>query len=146
MGTNKKYTSINRQSLLIVIALPQKKGQCTIEFKTGYGLSAEGYYFTNDPIIQEALESDKRFNKSFRLDKIDNVSIHEYNAKITVDKQNEDDELPVIIEKVFSNVNGAKDFFKADPYEIPVSKLATKSAIIDQGKALNFDIKFETDK
>jgi len=146
MTPNKKYKSINRSGLLIVIVSPESKRQFTIEFKPGYGRNAEGYYYTNDPVVQEAIENDKRFNKSFKIDKINNLSIHEYNAKTKSSKQGE--VVPptvVFVEKMFKNVNAAKDFFRADPYKVPVSKLATKALIVAKGKTLGFETKFEND-
>lgn len=77
---NKRYIANNRQSLNLAVKL-QNDSTRTVEFNTGYGLKSEGYFLTDDPDLQKALEKDARFKKSYRLAEIDGVNIAEIEAK-----------------------------------------------------------------
>ena len=144
MSENKKYIANNRQSLSMVMVLPGG-GQHTIEFKPGYGLLNEGHYFTNDPKVQELLEKDKRFNKTYRLEEINNMNFREYNARKELGLLKKEETKTNIIEKEFETVNAAKDFFHDEPYGIGTSKLTTKAQVVAIGKELNFNVTFKSD-
>ena len=87
MGTvNKTYVANNRQEYSLVIAsalLPN--GSMILEFRGGYGMSPEAYYFTEDSLMQKVLEEDHRFGDSYRLAKINNMDVAEYNARLAIE-------------------------------------------------------------
>lgn len=87
---NKRYVAINRQSLLLVVNVPNG-GYRNVEFLNGYGLLNEGYVLTNEPELQEILEKHPRFNQSFRLAEIDNVPVAEYEARKQIAQQKQKD-------------------------------------------------------
>jgi len=131
----KTYRTIRNLNYSVGVKLPNGKKRY-VEFTGGtrYPRVIMPYFMTGDERMQKALENSPSFNVSFILEK---------ERENIVDAPNAPDD--GLEEKPFPNVNGAKDFFKSEPHKIAVSKLATKAAIISQGKALGFDVKFEND-
>lgn len=99
---NKRYTANNRQGLLIILMLPQG-GQMSIEFKGGYGIRNEAFYFTNQEEVQLALENDPRFGKSYRLSEVDGMDISEYLARKVI-REREQEEKDLLKSKVLELV------------------------------------------
>ncbi len=132
---NKRYTANNRQNLQIVIGLPAKR-QTTITFISGYGLKREGYFITENEDLQKALEKDDRFNRSFRLSEVDNMSIAEYNANADIKKKKEQSE------KIFKTIQEAKDWLNAN-YNVPYNKLGNKTLCEKEFKNVGLELHFE---
>jgi hypothetical protein len=149
MSVNKKYQALNRQSLIMVVQVPGTDKTMTIEFKNGYGLQKDGYFLTNDPVIQDILEKDKRFKDVYALVEIDNVGIAEYNARkeLGLDANNkpEAEEKPQGDgKKLFVNAQAAKDWLNAE-HGVPFNAINNKTKVIEKAKELGFDIAFESD-
>lgn len=157
MAVNKRYVANNRQSLMIIINHPGL-GQTTIEFKPGYGLRSEGYFLTNDPEMQDALESDKRYEKSYRLAEIDNMDIAEYTArKIIAEREKEESkELPkenpaeeteqdnTPKKRSFETSQAAKDWLNKE-HNVPFNQISNRKKIVDKATELGFNIEFLND-
>jgi len=151
MAVNKRYVANNRQSLMIIINHPGL-GQTTIEFKPGYGLRSEGYFLTNDPDMQDALENDKRYKKSYRLAEIDNMDIAEYTArKILSEKKDETPKEPLTTEvdnspnKIsFETSQAAKDWLNKE-HNVPFNQISNRKKIVDKATELGFNIEFLND-
>lgn len=143
MPENKRYVANNRQSLLLILSLPGG-GQTSIEFRPGYGLQAEGYFLTNNEQVQEALEADKRFGKTYRLDEINNMPLTEYNARKSLKEKGI--ELPkdtrLLEERVFPRVQDAKEWLEKD-HNVPISLIGNRAKIIEKARELGFLVKFE---
>jgi hypothetical protein len=160
MAVNKRYVANNRQSLMLIIN--SGLSQQTIEFKPGYGLRNEGYFLTNDLAMQQALEKDHRYNKSYRLDAINNIPIAEWIARNTIaqkEKEKEDklvkevnpvpgeteqkkDDVPRVPEKVpFSTSQEAKDWLNKE-HGVPFNQITNKKKIIDKAIELGLKIEF----
>lgn len=163
---NKRYVANNRRSLTMGVRL-QSGQSYTIEFFNGYGLRNEGYFLTNNVEVQEALESDPRFNKSYRLEEIDNVNIAEYNAlqelkkrKVVVPAEEPKAEVitaetpaepvdEVVAEESknleFDNAQTAKNFLNKE-HGVPFSQMKNKAAILKSAEELGFKIVFKNDQ
>ena len=136
MTPNKRYVANKRQQLQIVVALAD--GQTTITFNGGYGLRPDAYYITNDEALQNALEKDSRFNVSYRLDEIDNVSTAEYQAK-SITQESKEANLPV---KTFRTNTEAKDWIN-EYYHVPYNRITNKVQLIAEYEKQGFKLEFE---
>ena len=143
MTPNKRYVANNRQNLQIIVSLPEDKGQTTITFQTGYGLRREAFCLTNDAVIQKALESDKRFNKSYRLEEIDGVPIAEYNARLALEsaEKNEVNKESDLHEMKFDTVKDAKTWLNTE-HHISFALLKNKETIKEEAEKLGFNVVF----
>ena len=144
MAVNKRYVANNRQSLVLVLVTGES--QMSIEFKPGYGLRNEGYFLTNDLKVQQMLEKDSRYNKSYRLAEIDNMDIAEYIARNCIkDKENETPKEAVNDDtKIFTTSQEAKDWLNKE-YKVPFNQITNKKKIIDKALELGFKIEFENE-
>lgn len=143
---NKRYTANNRQSLLLILMLPDA-GQMSIEFKHGYSLRNEAYFMTNDETLQEVLENDVRYNKTYRLTEIDGMDVAEYNSRKDLA---ESGEMPEIMNSdltpmSFPTAQAAKEWLTKE-HAVPVIILANKGKIVEKAKELGFEVTFENDK
>lgn len=145
MSVNKKYVANNRQSLLLILMLPSR-GQISLEFNSGYGLNSEGFYLTNDEALQAVLESDKRFNKTYRLAEIDGISLVEYNARKEMRENNLLPEEPKEPEpKSFRTSQDAKEWLHKE-FAVPYALILNKDKIKAKALELGFDVTFENDQ
>lgn len=165
MSVNKKYVANNRRSMLLILG--GRGGQLTLEFKPGYGFSHEGCFLSNDESIQEALESDPRFNKSYRLAQIDNMDVAEFNARKVIKDSATSKPVPEKIkeevvtptgdqapkEKVeetpqvpeipsFKTIQDAKNWLNK-VHKVPFSQLGNKKKIFAKVEELKLNIKIE---
>lgn len=153
MSENKRYVANNRQNLQLTVDLPDKKGQITITFQAGYGLRREGYFLTNDEMIQSVLEGDARFNRSYRLSEINNVSLAEYNALKTIAENKEtttevtseevltdDTQKPEV--KTFANFLAAKSWLCKN-YTAVYSEMKSKEILTAKYAEAGFELKIE---
>lgn len=143
---NKRYTANNRQSLLLILIMPEG-GQMSIEFKHGYSLRNEAYFMTNDEILQEVLEKDARFNKTYRLTEIDGMDVAEYNSRKDMAKSGALSEATTseLTPMSFPTAQAAKEWLTRE-HAVPVIVLANKGKIIEKAKELGFEVSFENDK
>lgn len=135
---NKRYVAINRSSLILIAKLPENKGQLSIEFQSGYGMKKEAYFITNNKEIQDVLESDKRFNESYRLEEIDNINVVEYEF-LQTQKESVVNDSNAIEKMPFNNINDARDFLANEPYNIERNKLNNPKSILNRAKELGFE-------
>ena len=135
---NKRYVAINRSSLILIAKLPENKGQLSIEFQAGYGMKKEAYFITNNKEIQDVLESDKRFNESYRLEEIDNINVVEYEF-IQTQKESVVNDSNAIEKMQFNSINDARDFLANEPYNIERNKLNNPKSILNRAKELGFE-------
>lgn len=152
MAVNKRYVANNRQSLVLILNDPNM-GQMTIEFKPGYGLRNEGYFLTNDPKVQQILEKDPRYNKSYRVDEIDNVPIAEYIARRTLNVPKDGGTKETVADeqgeknperKEFATAQEAKDWLNKE-HAVPLNQITNKKKIVDKAIELGFKIEFVND-
>ena len=141
MAVNKKYSAISRRNYLLSIDLPGRDGQINVDFKSGYGRNGDAFLFTDDPALQKALESDKRFNKTFRLESIDGMLIEEYEARKLIGQNvTAVNNSPKLELKEFDDINGAKDFLKSEPNNVEGKKIPNLAAVQNRGRELGYDI------
>lgn len=75
----KKYTLINYHAFAMLLSITKERSEL-IQFNGGNRVTkSKGYFITEDPVIQEALEKDKAFNDIYYLESVVGVS----NAKRT---------------------------------------------------------------
>ena len=143
MKSNKRYVANNRQNLQIIVSLPGDQGQTTITFQSGYGMMKEAFYLTDNKIMQEALESDKRFNKSYRLEEIDGMPLIEYNARVELESGSKPAKEPKIVlkDKHFDTVKDAKSWLNTE-HQISFAVLKNKETIKEEAIKLGFNIIF----
>lgn len=141
---NKKYTAINRTSLLLIANLPDKKGQISLKFNPGYGLNNDAYFVTDDKDIQDVLEKDARFNSTYKLATIDNMPVAQYNALKQLEEDKKTGNLPdieppkEIIQMSFDNINFAKDYLVTQ-CGVEKIKIPNPTAILNKAKELGFE-------
>ena len=153
---NKIYVANNRQGLLLVIK-PTSTTQMSLSFNSGYGLRNEAYFGTDDPFLQEALEKDTRFGKTYRLERVNNMDVAEWNARQelknsevktvklpTEENQTSDKNNPKDI--LLDNAQAAKNFLNAEPYNIPFNQLKNKAAIFEEAKKLGLNLKLKSEQ
>ena len=141
---NKRYTANNRQSLILILILPTS-GQMSIEFKHGYSIHNEAYFLTNDATVQEALEKDQRFGKSYRLSEIDGMDVAEYNSRKDMKEAGvSDGESNELTPLSFPNAQTAKEWLHKD-HSVPLALLTNKGKTYEKAKELGFEITFEND-
>ncbi len=141
---SKRYVANNRDSLLIILALPEKR-QASIEFIPGYSLRREGYFITSNETLQQALEEDARFGKKYRLAEIDGMLIEEYNARKALGLKDKSVEKEGQTEKSFKTVQQARDWLNRE-HNIPFTVLGNKARITEKACELGFQLTFETDQ
>lgn len=75
----KKYTLINYHAFAMLLSITKERSEL-IQFNGGNRVTkSKGYFITEDPLIQEALEKDKNFNDIYYLESVVEVP----NAKRT---------------------------------------------------------------
>lgn len=139
MAVNKRYVANNRQSLVLVLVTGEN--QMSIEFKPGYGLRDEGYFLTNDLKVQQILEKDPRYKKSYRLAEIDNMDIAEYIARNIIKEKETPKEVVKDDMKPFTTSQEAKDWLNKE-HAVPFNQITNKKKIIDKALELGFKIEF----
>lgn len=152
---NKIYVANNRQGLLLVIK-PTDTTQISINFNSGYGLRNEAYFGTDDPKLQESLEKDARFGKTYRLERVNNMDVAEWNARQDLEKTGKIKSIDTVIpeaeetnpnkEITLDNAQAAKNFLNAEPYNIPFNQMKNKTAIFEEAKKLGLSLKLKTDQ
>ena len=152
---NKIYVANNRQGLLLVIR-PTNTTQISINFNSGYGLRNEAYYGTDNPELQESLEKDARFGKTYRLERVNNMDVAEWNARQKLKKAGEIKSINTVTpateesnpneEIILDNAQAAKNFLNAEPYNIPFNQMKNKAAIFEEAKKLGLTLKLKTDQ
>lgn len=144
MALYKRYVANDLQNLQIIISLPGS-GQVTITFNSGYGLRREAYFLTDNETIQNALENDHRLNKSFRLAEINNMSVAEYEARLSIENAikiaEEKDKKENPTPKEFPTISAAKTWLHHE-LNVPMAKLGNKAAVIEKALELGFEISF----
>jgi hypothetical protein len=143
---NKRYTANNRQSLLLILMLPDG-GQMSIEFKHGYSLHNEAYFMTNDETIQEVLENSPKFNSTYRLSEVNGMDIAEYNSRKDLAENGDLGSLSggELTPMTFPNGQAAKEWLSKEPYNIAAGQLGSKAKIVEKAKELGFEVTFESD-
>jgi len=148
MGLNKRYVANNLQNLQLIISLPEDNGQATITFNAGYGLRSEAYFITDNEDIQQALEKDQRLNKSYRLEEINNMSVVEHEAILSIENATriaeEKDKKENPTPKEFQTISEAKKWLHHE-LKVPIAKLGNKAAVVEKALEFGFELSFLND-
>jgi hypothetical protein len=136
MSITKTYYSLGAFPLSVDI--PTEGGGCvTFDFKGGFRQPSfkAPTCRTSNKEEQELLESYSMFKVSY--DVKDN-----FEPEVVVKKE----DIPQLKEMVFENVNAAKDFLAAPPYNIAKNKMGLMQALLNRATECGFIFKFETVK
>jgi hypothetical protein len=87
-------------------------------------------YETPDEKVQEAIEKSQQFGSFYWLDTRQDV----------VEEEKTEEPL---IEKVFENINLAKDFLASEPYNVAKNRMINLPALENRAKELGFVFKIE---
>jgi hypothetical protein len=87
-------------------------------------------YETPDEKVQEAIEKSQQFGSFYWLDTRQDV----------VEEEKTEEPL---IEKVFENINLAKDFLSSEPYNVAKNRMINLPALENRAKELGFVFKIE---
>lgn len=97
-----------------------------------------GTFSTNDPVLQEALESDTGFNKSWRLKKEKLLEKEKQEVANTIKESMPEEQPASLVVDDVTTVKSAKEYL-TEKHGIKVSELPNRNAVIAKAKEVNVE-------